>query len=67
MHQVVYFSNVSENTKRFVEKLDVDAIRIPLNQKIEIPQVDKPFVLSVEDGGKAQLARFGIEVSSLLS
>ena len=27
----------------------------------------KPFVLSVEDGGKAQLARFGIEVSSLLS
>jgi methionyl aminopeptidase len=27
----------------------------------------KPFVLSVEDGGAAQLARFGIEVSSLLS
>jgi len=27
----------------------------------------KPFVLSVEDGGKAQLARFGIEVSPLLS
>jgi len=26
MHQVVYFSNVSENTKRFVEKLDVDAL-----------------------------------------
>ena len=45
MHQVVYFSNVSENTKRFVEKLDVDAVRIPLNQKLEIPQVDKPFVL----------------------
>ena len=45
MHQVVYFSNASENTKRFVEKLDVDAVRIPLNQKLEIPQVDKPFVL----------------------
>ena len=45
MHQVVYFSNVSENTKRFVEKLDIDAVRIPLNQKLEIPQVDKPFVL----------------------
>ena len=27
----------------------------------------KPFVLSVEDGGKAQLSRFGIEVSPLLS
>ena len=27
----------------------------------------KPFVLSVEDGGEAQLARFGIEVSPLLS
>ncbi|NDD51800.1 MAG: type I methionyl aminopeptidase, partial [Actinobacteria bacterium] len=27
----------------------------------------KPFVLSVEDGGAGQLARFGIEVSPLLS
>ena len=28
---LVYFSNYSENTKRFVEKLDGNAIRIPVN------------------------------------
>lgn len=28
--QIVYFSNYSGNTKRFVEKLDTDAIRIPI-------------------------------------
>ena len=27
---LVYFSNYSENTKRFVEKLDANAIRIPI-------------------------------------
>lgn len=31
--QLVYFSNVSENTKRFVEKLTDSAIRIPLKPK----------------------------------
>ena len=30
MFDVVYFSSVSENTKRFVDKLGVQAIRIPL-------------------------------------
>ena len=30
MFDVVYFSSVSENTKRFVDKLGVPAIRIPL-------------------------------------
>jgi len=27
---VVYFSSVSENTRRFVEKLDLPSVRIPL-------------------------------------
>lgn len=30
MFDLVYFSSVSENTKRFVDKLDPNAIRIPI-------------------------------------
>ena len=39
---LVYFSSVSENTHRFVEKLGVAATRIPLHGRIE---VDQPYVL----------------------
>ena len=33
MLDVVYFSSVSENTKRFVEKLGLDSFRIPISVK----------------------------------
>ena len=39
---LVYFSSVSENTHRFVEKLGLPAIRIPLHGRIE---VGEPYVL----------------------
>ena len=39
---LVYFSSVSENTHRFVQKLGVLATRIPLHGRIE---VDEPYVL----------------------
>lgn len=39
---LVYFSSVSENTHRFVQKLQLPAIRIPLHGRIE---VDRPYVL----------------------
>ena len=39
---LVYFSTVSENTHRFVQKLGVPATRIPLHDRIE---VDEPYVL----------------------
>ena len=39
---LVYFSSVSENTHRFVQKLELPAVRIPLRDRI---QVDHPFVL----------------------
>ena len=39
---LVYFSSVSENTHRFVQKLHLPAIRIPLHGRIE---VDVPYVL----------------------
>jgi protein involved in ribonucleotide reduction len=38
----VYFSSVSENTHRFVQKLGLPAIRIPLRGRIA---VDEPYVL----------------------
>ena len=63
MSSLVYFSSVSENTHRFVEKLGRHATRIPLRGRIE---VNEPYVLvlptyggghatpdssSLEDGG----------------
>lgn len=43
---LVYFSSVTENTSRFVEKLDVPAVRIPLkaSEAAEFT-VDEDFVL----------------------
>lgn len=40
--RLVYFSSVSENTHRFVQKLQLPATRIPLHGRIE---VDQPYVL----------------------
>lgn len=49
---VVYFSNYSGNTKRFVEKLDIDAIRIPINWDPAHPvYIDKKYVLMVPTYG----------------
>jgi len=42
---LVYFSSVSENTKRFVEKLELDAVRIPLRRTDEALMVKNPYVL----------------------
>lgn len=42
---LVYFSSVSENTARFVEKLGLPARRIPLQRNDEDLIVDEPFVL----------------------
>ncbi len=49
---LVYFSSVSENTHRFVQKLGVPATRIPLHGHIE---VDEPYVLVLPTygGGRA--------------
>lgn len=42
---LVYFSSVSENTKRFVEKLEMDALRIPLRRAEGDLIVNAPYVL----------------------
>jgi len=48
---VVYFSSVSGNTGRFVEKLGLPAKRIPLYAKDEPLTVDEPYVLIVPTYG----------------
>jgi protein involved in ribonucleotide reduction len=42
---LIYFSSSSENTKRFVQKLEVDAARIPLHAKDAPLLALEPFVL----------------------
>ena len=47
--QIVYFSNYSENTKRFVEKLTDLAVRIPI--KGDSPRASKEYILCVPTYG----------------
>ncbi|PND55685.1 class Ib ribonucleoside-diphosphate reductase assembly flavoprotein NrdI [Mycobacterium sp. ENV421] len=49
--RLVYFSSVSENTHRFVQKLGVPAIRIPLHEHIE---VHGPYVLLLPTYGRGR-------------
>jgi protein involved in ribonucleotide reduction len=49
---IVYFSNVSENTKRFVNKLDLNSKRIPIKwNETEPLTTDREFVLVVPSYG----------------
>lgn len=50
MNDVVYFSTQSNNTHRFVQKLDWPARRIPLSRR-ESLRVDHPYVLVVPTYG----------------
>ncbi|QIK64832.1 class Ib ribonucleoside-diphosphate reductase assembly flavoprotein NrdI [Leucobacter viscericola] len=51
MPDLVYFSSVSENTRRFVEKLGRPALRIPLYASDDPLVVTEPFVLLVPTYG----------------
>lgn len=51
MAQIVYFSSVSGNTHRFVEKLGLPAQRIPLHSTEAPLQVTQPYVLIVPTYG----------------
>ncbi|MDO5722146.1 MAG: class Ib ribonucleoside-diphosphate reductase assembly flavoprotein NrdI [Actinomycetaceae bacterium] len=51
-HDLVYFSSVSQNTHRFVQRLARPAVRIPLHPRITGQiQVCKPYVLIVPTYG----------------
>lgn len=45
MGGLVYFSSRSENTHRFVEKLGIEAVRLPVDVTEDQPEVEGPFVL----------------------
>jgi protein involved in ribonucleotide reduction len=56
---IVYFSNYSGNTKKFVERLNEnDAIRIPIDRSDRGITVDRPYVLLVPTygGGEGRAA-----------
>ena len=56
---IVYFSNYSGNTKRFVERLgENEAIRIPIDRRSGSITVDQPYVLLVPTygGGEGRAA-----------
>ena len=65
---IVYFSNYSGNTKRFVEKFDKNAIRIPIDWRSHSITVDQPFVLFVPTyGGGEGRAAIPRQVRSFLN
>ena len=51
---LVYFSSVSGNTARFIEKLGRRSVRIPLRAGEPTPRVDEPFVLVTPTYGGGQ-------------
>ncbi|HUX69928.1 MAG TPA: class Ib ribonucleoside-diphosphate reductase assembly flavoprotein NrdI [Cellulomonadaceae bacterium] len=51
MSSLVYFSSVSENTHRFVQRLGLPARRIPLTPAEAFLRVDEPYVLVVPTYG----------------
>ena len=51
---LVYFSSVSQNTARFIEKLGLRAERIPLFASEPMLLVDEPFVLVTPTYGGGQ-------------
>ncbi len=50
MSTLVYFSSSSENTQRFITRLGLPAVRIPLNERERI-QIDEPYILVVPSYG----------------
>jgi protein involved in ribonucleotide reduction len=67
--QIVYFSNYSGNTKRFVEKLDNVSIRIPINWNPASPvSVKEEYVLMVPTyGGGSERSAIPRQVKSFLN
>ncbi|ASE10594.2 class Ib ribonucleoside-diphosphate reductase assembly flavoprotein NrdI [Kocuria rhizophila] len=49
---VVYFSSVTRNTDRFIAKLPVRSIRLPLRTSEPPPRIEEPFVLAVPSYGR---------------
>ena len=66
---IVYFSNYSGNTKRFVDKMGTSATRIPIDWNKDTPlEIDKPYVLFVPTyGGGSEAPAIPRQVKSFLN
>lgn len=49
---VVYFSSISGNTHKFVEKLSARSLRLPLRTHEDAPVIREPYVLAVPTYGR---------------
>ncbi|AWB83184.1 class Ib ribonucleoside-diphosphate reductase assembly flavoprotein NrdI [Corynebacterium liangguodongii] len=67
--RLVYFSSASENTKRFVDKLGIPALRIPLYPKRDgMLRVSAPYVLIVPTyGGGSIKGAIPVQVRKFLN
>lgn len=55
---LVYFSNVSNQTKRFVDKLEgIKTLRLPIKKDESTPVVDEPFILLCPSYGTGNVKR----------
>jgi protein involved in ribonucleotide reduction len=66
---IVYFSNYSGNTEKFVEKIKMPATRIPLDWNYENPlEVTQPYVLFVPTyGGGSESSAIPKQVRNFLN
>lgn len=55
--RLIYFSSVSENTHRFVQKLGMPAMRLPVKTKAETLRATEPYVLFVPTYGGSNEGR----------
>ena len=51
MTNLIYFSSVSENTRRFIDRLGLPAKRIPLRRSESMLKATEPYVLIVPNYG----------------
>lgn len=65
---LVFFSSVSENTRRFVDRLGVPRVRIPLRPRVEGHlQVARPFVLVLPTYGGERVGAVPKQVVGFLN
>jgi protein involved in ribonucleotide reduction len=53
MSGLVYYSSTSGNTHRFIQKLSLGGLRLPVDAAAEPPTVDAPFVLVLPTYGSS--------------
>ena len=49
---IVYFSSVSENTHKFIQKTGFKSLRLPLKTSATPPEVEGPYVLCIPSYGR---------------